>query len=103
MRRVSARGTAAAAESESGESPAKSWRASFQEMATACQWARQAQVPNFVLRLPHWQGPQFSLACQLRRLAGPARGPWTNLGRLPLRVFSIGKYMLSKKNWIAKS
>ena len=26
--------------------------------------------------------------------AGPARGPWTNLGRLPLlaRVFSIGKY-----------
>ncbi len=29
--------------------------------------------------------------------AGPARGPWTNLGRLPLRVFSIGKYAFQKK------
>jgi hypothetical protein len=28
---------------------------------------------------------------------GPARGPWTNLGRLPLRVFSIGKYAFQKK------
>ena len=28
---------------------------------------------------------------------GPARGPWTNLGRLPLRVFSIGKYASPKK------
>jgi hypothetical protein len=27
----------------------------------------------------------------------PARGPWTNLGRLPLRVFSIGKYAFQKK------
>jgi hypothetical protein len=27
---------------------------------------------------------------------GPARGPWTNLGRLPLRVFSIGKYAFQK-------
>ena len=33
-----------------------------------------------------------------RRLGhGPARGPWTNLGRLPLRVFSIGKYAFQKK------
>ncbi len=29
---------------------------------------------------------------------GPARGPWTNLGRLPLRVFSIGKYASQKKS-----
>ena len=29
---------------------------------------------------------------------GPARGPWTNLGRLPLRVFSIGKYAFQKKS-----
>ncbi len=29
--------------------------------------------------------------------AGPARGPWTNVGRLPLRVFSIGKYAFQKK------
>ncbi len=28
--------------------------------------------------------------------AGPARGPWTNLGRLPLRVFSIGNYAFLK-------
>jgi hypothetical protein len=28
---------------------------------------------------------------------GPARGLWTNLGRLPLRVFSIGKYAFQKK------
>jgi hypothetical protein len=28
---------------------------------------------------------------------GPARGPWANLGRLPLRVFSIGKYAFQKK------
>ncbi len=27
----------------------------------------------------------------------PARGLWTNLGRLPLRVFSIGKYAFQKK------
>ncbi len=27
---------------------------------------------------------------------GPARGPWTNLGRLPLRVFSIGKCAFQK-------
>ncbi len=26
----------------------------------------------------------------------PARGPWTNLGRLPLRVFSIGKYAFQR-------
>ena len=30
-------------------------------------------------------------------MTGPARGPWTNLGRLPLRVLSIGKYALQKK------
>ncbi len=29
--------------------------------------------------------------------SGPARGLWTNLGRLPLRVFSIGKYAFQKK------
>ncbi len=29
--------------------------------------------------------------------AGPARGPWTNLGRLPLRVFSIGKYAFHRE------
>jgi hypothetical protein len=29
--------------------------------------------------------------------SGPARGPWTNLGRLPLRVFSIGKHAFQKK------
>jgi hypothetical protein len=31
---------------------------------------------------------------------GPARGPWTNLGRLPLRVFSIrvGKYAFQKRS-----
>ena len=28
---------------------------------------------------------------------GPARGPWTILGRLPLRVFSVGKYAFQKK------
>ncbi len=28
---------------------------------------------------------------------GPARGQWTNLGRLPLGVFSIGKYAFLKK------
>jgi hypothetical protein len=28
---------------------------------------------------------------------GPARGQWTNLGRLPLRVLSIGKYAFQKK------
>jgi hypothetical protein len=28
---------------------------------------------------------------------GPARGLWTNLGRLPLGVFSIGKYAFQKK------
>jgi hypothetical protein len=28
---------------------------------------------------------------------GPARGLWTSLGRLPLRVFSIGKYAFQKK------
>ena len=36
----------------------------------------------------------------LRRWAlgvGPARGLWTKLGRLPLRVFSIGKYAFQKK------
>jgi hypothetical protein len=36
------------------------------------------------------------------RDVGPARGLcqtlWTNLGRLPLRVFSIGKYALQKKD-----
>jgi hypothetical protein len=32
---------------------------------------------------------------------GPARGPWTNLGRLPLRVFSIGKYAFQKKGHFA--
>jgi hypothetical protein len=28
---------------------------------------------------------------------GPARGPWTNLGRLPFKVLSIGKYAFQKK------
>ncbi len=28
---------------------------------------------------------------------GPAGGPWAILGRLPLRVFSIGKYASHKK------
>ena len=27
----------------------------------------------------------------------PARGLWTSLGRLPLRVFSIGNYAFQKK------
>ena len=36
-------------------------------------------------------------AIECRNMHGPARGPWTNLGRLPLRVFSIGKYAFQKK------
>jgi hypothetical protein len=31
-----------------------------------------------------------------RFVVEPARGLWTNLGRLPLRVFSIGKYAFQK-------
>ncbi len=34
---------------------------------------------------------------QLEELHEPARGLWTSLGRLPLRVFSIGKYAFQKK------
>jgi hypothetical protein len=34
---------------------------------------------------------------------GPARGPWTNLGHLPLRVFSIGKYAFQKKIGITEA
>ncbi len=37
------------------------------------------------------------------RLTGsePARGLWTSLGRLPLRVFSVGKYAFQKKDLLA--
>jgi hypothetical protein len=42
-----------------------------------------------------------NMCSELRKFygVGPARGPWTNLGRLPLRVFSIGhgKYAFQKK------
>ena len=42
--------------------------------------------------------PQGETAAALRpSLIGPARGPWTNLGRLPLGVFSVGKYAFQKK------
>ena len=76
------RGSAAAARLRSN-GPLPHWQLTwpgaggFQEMAPACQWARQAQVPNSVLRVRFPQGPQLSLACQLRRLACRWGSGWT--------------------------
>jgi hypothetical protein len=52
-----------------------------------------AALPLLVLASPR----RGSSGVDVASGAGPARGPWTNLGRLPVRVFSVGKYAFPKK------
>ncbi len=49
------------------------------------------------LRLPSRFGTDLGRFVIVSVLGGPAGGPWTNLGRLPLKVLSIGKYAFQKK------
>ncbi len=75
--------------------PGRSGARAAGEAATGSQWHEVTTLAALAgLRL---DGHRHDHDRYERHGHGPARGPWTNLGRLPLRVFSIGKYAFQKK------
>jgi hypothetical protein len=71
-------------------------RADFRRMESCRAVCTMTVTQQATLRDPVWRCLAPTPTPRTPAQRGLARGLWTNLGRLPLRVFSIGKYAFQK-------